>query len=177
MPLPIPSMPACCRMSPSAVELACYLAARKGAFRPKTSFACLATITSCVALLPLFVTGTASFGAATDECYARTLARTLAYRMDVDSPGHDPDWNEADNFADPDNALWHLFPVHLYNCSATAVSLFGVWVWLFFSPHTSDVAQDLDRTRKCDRHWLLVVVCVSTNLCFSSPILFFLRIL
>jgi hypothetical protein len=40
-----------------------------------------------------------------------------------------------------------LFPKHLLNSLSTATSLFGFGVWLFFSPHQSDVAKDLDRMR------------------------------
>ena len=39
-----------------------------------------------------------------------------------------------------------LFPFHLFNSIATVMSLFGFWVWLFFSPHNSDGARELDRT-------------------------------
>ena len=65
-------------------------------------------------------------------------------RFDVDSQHHDPEWG-MDDAAD-----WHLFPLHLFNSISIVVSLFGFWVWLFFSPHNTstepDVAQDLDRT-------------------------------
>jgi hypothetical protein len=60
--------------------------------------------------------------------------------FDVDSKYYDPEW-DMDDAAD-----WHLFPVHLFNSIATVMSLFGFWVWLFFSPHNSDVARALDRT-------------------------------
>jgi hypothetical protein len=64
--------------------------------------------------------------------------------LDVDSRQNDPNWNEEDNFDDTD--LWRMFPSHSFNSISTVVSLFGFGVWLFFSPHNSDVAKDLDRT-------------------------------
>jgi hypothetical protein len=36
-----------------------------------------------------------------------------------------------------DDATRRLFPVHLFNSIATVMSLFGFWVWLFFSPYNS----------------------------------------
>jgi hypothetical protein len=138
----MPSFSTC--SAPSAIELWWFLAVRKDTFRTKTFYACLTAITLCTALLPLFVTGTASFGAAGEECYAKTVVRLNAKYWDVDSLQYDPDWNEEDNFED--SADRHLFPTHHFNSISTVVSLFGLGVWLFFGPHKSDIAQDLDRT-------------------------------
>jgi hypothetical protein len=121
-----------------------FLAVRKGTFRTKTFYACLAATTLFFALLPLVVTGTASFGAAREGCYAKTVVRLNAVFLDVDSLRYDPDWNEEDNF--DGHANRHLFPIHHFNSISTVVSLFGFGVWLFFSPHNSDAAKDLDRT-------------------------------
>jgi hypothetical protein len=73
-------------------------------------------------------------------CYGRAFAYRNVTRFDVDSQHHDPEWDMDDS------VNWHLFPVHLFNSISTAMSLFGFWVWLFFSPHNSDVARQLDRT-------------------------------
>jgi hypothetical protein len=129
------TMPTC---SASAFELACYLIVRSETFYTKTFFACLYVTTLCVILLPLFVTNTASYGAADKVCHDWTVARANVTRFDVDSQLYDPEW-DMDDFAD-----WHLFPGHIFNSTSIGVSLFGFWVWLFFSPHSQK--QDLDRT-------------------------------
>jgi hypothetical protein len=125
-----------------ALEIACHVAVRSEKFHAKTFYTSLAAGTLCVVLLPLFVTNTASYGAAREVCYNRAFFRLYAIHGDVDSPDYYPDW------AMDDNAVWHLFPQHLFNSLSTVVSLFGFGVWLFFSPHQSDMAKDLDRTRK-----------------------------
>ena len=143
MPFPsMPSFPTC--SAPSAAELWCFLVVRKETFSAKTFYASLTAITLFFALLPLVVTGTASFGAARKECYVKTVVRLKERFLDVDSPQYEPDWTEEDNF--DEEAIWHLFPVHRFNTISTFVSLFGFGVWLFFSTHNSDVAKDLDRT-------------------------------
>ena len=112
-----------------------------GAFYKKTFFTCQCVATLLVVLLPLFVTNTPSHGAARKVCYDRTFAWGNVTSFDVDSPIYDPEWDMSDA------AAWNLFPVHLFNSISTVVSLLGFWVWLFFSPHMSEVARDLDR--KC----------------------------
>ena len=62
-------------------------------------------------------------------------------RFDIDSQHYDPEWDMGDS------AGWHLFPIHLFNSVSAGMSLFGFWVWLFFSPHYNEVGRDLDRTR------------------------------
>ena len=126
----------------AAAELACLLTTRSEAFHPKAFITGIIAITLCVFLLPLFVTGTWSYGAASTECYDRAFARLNATYFDVEAQHYDPDW-EMD-----DSASFHLFPVHLFNSTSMAVSLFGLCVWLFFSPHLS--VQDMDRTRAFD---------------------------
>ena len=92
------------------------------------------------AVLLMFVTKTPSYGAARKMCHDFTFEwRNVTY-FDVDSPKYDPEW-DMDDVAERD-----LFPVHLFNSISTVVSLFGFWVWLFFSPHMSNVAKDLHRT-------------------------------
>jgi hypothetical protein len=123
----------------AAAELTCLLTARSEAFHPRAFIAGIVAITLCVFLIPLFVTGTWSCGAASTVCYERTFALQNATFFDVESPHYDPDW-EMD-----DSASWYLFPAHLFNSTSTAASLFGLCVWLFFSPHLS--VKDMDRTR------------------------------
>jgi hypothetical protein len=61
--------------------------------------------------------------------------------MDADSLFiYNPEWDMQDA------ATYDLLPLHLFNSIAVVVSLFGFCVWLFFSPHMSKVAQNLDRT-------------------------------
>ena len=67
--------------------------------------------------------------------------------FDVDSPKCDPEWDMGD-FAET-----RLFPVCLFNSISAVMSLFGFWVWLFFSPHNPDVARDRDRTCKSRKHF------------------------
>ena len=131
------TMPTC---NPSALELAIYLTVRSETFYPKTFFSCQSVATLLVILLPLFVTNSASYSAASTACYDRTFAWSNVTYFDVDSQWYDPEW-DMDDLAER-----HLFPVHLFNSTSTVVSLFGFGVWLFFSPHNSDVARDLDRT-------------------------------
>ena len=128
--------------SPTAAELACYHHLRGPNFYAKTFFTSLVAITLCAVLLPLFVTGTSSYGAASGVCYDRFALLRISWYEDPDSPYYDPEWDvDAD-----ESAVYHLFPVHLFNSISTVVSLFGFWVWLFLGPHKSSVAQDLDRT-------------------------------
>ena len=139
------AMLSCAPLRPANIELACFRTVRKDTFHGKTFFACLAASTFCVVLLPLFVTGTTSFGAAREECYDRTVERLHSSFFDIGSQVvHDP--TQDHNFDNVNTR--HLFPVHLFNSIATVVSLFGFCVWLFFSPHTSDRTQNLDRTCK-----------------------------
>ena len=67
----------------------------------------------------------------------------MHFFLDEGSPDYNPEWNMGDA------ASRHLSPMYLFNSFSVAVSLFGFGVWLFFSPHQSDVAKDLDRTRTC----------------------------
>jgi hypothetical protein len=129
----------------AAAELACLLTTRNEVFHSKAFFTGIIAITLFVFLLPLLVTGTSSYGAASEVCYDRNFVLRNATFSDIDSPKYDPDWDMDDS------APWHLFPIHLYNSTSTAVSLFGLWVWLFFSPHLS--LQDMDSKRTFDtRH-------------------------
>jgi hypothetical protein len=101
-----------------------------------------------LALLPLILTGTASFGAAREECHAKTVARLKAKFLDFDSPQTmrpqlERPWGIENDFGDT-AGRW-LLPVYSFNSISTVVSLFGFGAWLFFSPHDSDVAKDLDR--------------------------------
>ena len=111
-------------------------------FYAKTFFTSLVAATLCVDLLPLFMTGTPSHGAARKACYDRFSPLRIAWHGDPESQHHIPDWDVNTE----DSAGYHLFPVHLFNSISTATSLFGFWVWLFFSPHKSEQAKHLDRT-------------------------------
>jgi hypothetical protein len=138
------TMPTC---NLSAFELACCLVVRSDTFYAKTLFTCQSVATLLVILLPLFVTNAASHGAASRGCYDRAFAlRNVTRGFDVDSQHHDPEWDMDDD------ATFRLFPVHLFNSIATVMSLFGFWVWLFFSPHNSDIARALDRTCTPKKH-------------------------
>jgi hypothetical protein len=117
-----------------AIELVCYHTLRSKTFHTKTFAVFLATISCCIIMLPLFVTGTTSYGAAETACYDRAFLRHTAT-------------NIYQGWSMDDNANWRLFPSHLFNCVATVVSLFAFGVWLFFSPHISDQGQNLDRKR------------------------------
>jgi hypothetical protein len=129
-----------------ALELACHVAVRSEAFHAKAFYASLAATSLCVVLLPLFVTNTLSYGAAVKVCYERTSSRLSSMFLDEDSPRFNPDWDMDSDYT---QSGCLLFPQHLCNSLSTAVSLFGFGVWLFFSPHQSDLAKDLDRKRMC----------------------------
>ena len=141
--------------SASAFELVVYLTVRADAFYRKSFFACLSVVTVGIVLLPLFMTNTASYGAARKVCHDYTYMRINVTRWDIDSQVYDPEWDVEDN------AVWHLFPQHLFNSISTVASLFGFWVWLFFSPHMSDVVRDLDRTCTNPIVFLKVLKCVT----------------
>jgi hypothetical protein len=131
------------RCNALACELACYFHLRSKHFYAKTFNGFLAATTACVVLLPLLLTGTTSFEAASGVCYERTFQQQKATFIidDVDSPQYRPDWSMDDT------ASWALFPAHLFNSIATIVSLSCFWVWFFFSPHSSNgQAEALDRT-------------------------------
>jgi hypothetical protein len=149
MPVKIPT----CNVS--ALELTCCLIVRSERFYAKTFFSCQSVATLCVVLLPLFVTKTASYGAASKACYDWSFSWRNETHFDVGSQkNYDPEWDMDDS------ANWHLFPMHLFNSISTVMSLFGFGVWLFFSTHNSDVARDLDRT------------CRKKNDCIFSTIYF-----
>ena len=126
--------------SASASELAVFLIVRGETFYKKTFFTGQCVATLCVVLLPLFVTNTPSYGAARKVCHDWNFMHRNVTYFDVNSPEYNPEWGMDDN------APWDLFPVHLFNSISTVTSLFGFWVWLFFSPHMDDLARDLDRT-------------------------------
>jgi hypothetical protein len=130
-------MPTC---SASASVLALYLIVRGENFYRKTFFACPCVVTLFGIVLPLFVTNTLSYGAARKVCYDWTVERLNEALFDDSSPPFDPEWDMQDA------ANWHLLPSHLFTSASTVASLFGFWVWLFFSPHINDVTRDLDRT-------------------------------
>jgi hypothetical protein len=158
-------MPTCiCGALPASLrlEMACFVAVRSKTFHAMTFCASLAATNLFVVLLPLFVTNTASYGAAEKACYDRTFSRLNTIYLDENSPRYNPDWDMHDN------ADRHLFPLHLFNSLSTAVSLFGFGVWVFFSPHQSDVAKDLDRTRELRP---LIVCCCIVCFGFWFPLL------
>jgi hypothetical protein len=69
-----------------ALERDCHEAVRSETFHAKTFYASLAAGTLCVVMIPLFMTGTASYGAAEKVCYDRTFHRLNACYLDLDSP-------------------------------------------------------------------------------------------
>jgi hypothetical protein len=131
------TMPTC---SATAFELAVYLIVRAESFYKKTFFTCQCVTTLGVVLVPLFMTNTSSYGAARKVCYDWTFALNNVTNFDVDAKYYNPEWDMKDT------AIYHLSPMHLFNCISIVVSLFGFWVWFFFSPHMSDVTRALDRT-------------------------------
>jgi hypothetical protein len=133
-------MPTCSGALP-ALELACHLIVRRRTFHARAFFAFLAATTVCIVLLPLFVTDTASYGAAQEVCFDRSFEKWNVIHLDVNHPRYRPDWDMDED------ATYHLLPQYIFHSVSTIVSLFGFGVWLFFSPHQSDVAKDLDRTR------------------------------
>jgi hypothetical protein len=138
--MPMPTMPTW--FSPTTAELACYVTLRGPHFYAKTFFTSLVAATLFVDLLPLFMTGTPSYGAASKVCFERFSPLRIAWYADPESSYYEPEWDvDAD-----DNAAMNLFPSHQFNSISTAISLFGFWVWLFFSPHKSEQAKHLDRT-------------------------------
>jgi len=138
------TMPTCGALP--ALEISCHVAVRSETFHAKTFYASLAAGTLCVVLIPLFMTNTASYGAATKVCYERTFSRASAKYLDEDSQHYNSDWDMNSV------AIYHLFPQHLFNSFSTVLSLLGFGVWLFFSTHQSDVAKDLDRTLLASFH-------------------------
>jgi hypothetical protein len=140
----MPTMPTW--LNPTVAELACYVTLCGPTFYSKTFFTSLVAATLWVGLLPLFVTGTSSYGAASKVCNERFTLLRITWYGDPESDFYIPDWDvDADESAV--NAAYNLFPIHLFNVISTMVSLFGFWVWLFFSPHKkSDEGQNLDRT-------------------------------
>ena len=134
----MPTLPACL----VSAELACYATLRDPHFHAKIFFASLVAATLCVFLLPLVVTGTSSYGAASEVCRDRFSLVRIAMYEDANSPYYDQEWDVDTTYY----ATEHLLPVHLFHSISTAVSLFGFWVWLFFSPHKMEMSQNLDRT-------------------------------
>jgi hypothetical protein len=116
------------------LEKRCRSRARDKRAHPKTSVAVLALVTIGLSFLPLLVTGATSFGEAEDICHQRQYTK-------LKNTFGEEEWK----FDDLANR--HLFPRHLNNCIASAMSLLGFAVWIFFSPHTeNESAEALDRT-------------------------------
>jgi hypothetical protein len=123
------------------IEKRWHASARSHA-HPKMVAALLALVVLCIACLPLFLTGTTSFGAAKDVCYERQLSKLVAMAQREGRP-----FDKETHFP----SHFHLFPLHMMNVLSTVVSLAGLWIWLFFSPHTTPAAVYLDRTCMHDK--------------------------
>ena len=118
------------------VELAGFRVVRGRNFCWKLFIFSLLSVSAFVALLPLFLTRTWSFGAAEEQCEEWTLEKLEKFYVD------DDDW-EYD-----DNAVNHLFPQHSNNVASLCVSVFCLLGWYFLSPHNTALAEDLDRSCK-----------------------------
>jgi hypothetical protein len=128
----------------------------EGAF-PKSLVGALVGVIVLGMCFPLFLTGETSFGRADDVCRERHIEKLRK--------GYDEgDYTDIERDAIHASAGGHLLPGHVFNSISTVVSLLGFTTWLFHSPHTSNVAVDLDRT------------CNSPPLSFP-PLLFLLLLL
>ena len=106
---------------------------------PKTLVAALVAVAVLEICLPLFITGKTSFEGADDACREQEIAKyAKRYR--------EGGFTEKEGEQYTANALGHLLPGHVFNSISTVVSLLGFTTWLFHSPHTSNVAVDLDKT-------------------------------
>jgi hypothetical protein len=106
---------------------------------PKTLVAAVVTVVVLEICLPLFITGETSFGRADDVCREQEIAKyAKRYR--------EGGFTEKEVEQYTAGALSHLLPGHVFNSISTVVSLLGFTTWLFHSPHTSNMAVDLDRT-------------------------------
>ena len=98
-------------------------------------------------LLPLMMTTKSTFGEASDICWDRMIA--------MNEKRGDIDWDvilAADGRSVEDEVgTWenwfHLLPVHVFNSISLAVSLACFLIWLFLSPHNSELGKELDK--KC----------------------------
>jgi hypothetical protein len=106
---------------------------------PKALVAALVVVFVLEIGFPLFLTGETSFGRADDVCRERHIAKL----MKREGEGEYTDIGSDLHYA---YAGGHLLPTHVFNSISTVVSLLGFTTWLFHSPHTSNVAVDLDRT-------------------------------
>ena len=114
-----------------------YTALRSGRFYTKTFTTGLIVLCSAVVITPLVITMKFTFEDADRICEERT--RRLW--KDWESPdGIDWDLEDWEN-------QYQLLPVHVFNCISLAVSLVCFLVWLFFSPHNTELGKELDR--KC----------------------------
>jgi len=111
------------------IELAGFRTARGPHLWWKLFVFSLLSVSTFMALLPLFVTQTWSFGAAEEQCEDWTLKRLKEW--DIDDYANDL-----------------LFPQHFNNVANLCVSVFCLLGWYFLSPHNTALAEDHDRTCK-----------------------------
>ena len=127
-----------CSCNALSVERVVHTKTRDKEFYWKTFVGTLVSMNIFVALLPLFVTETWSFGAANDVCRSWVEEWLMTVFME-DDPARD--FDSAANRA--------LFPAHSYNVASQFVSLFGLLVWFFISPHNNSNAAATGPDLRC----------------------------
>jgi hypothetical protein len=136
-----------------ALEKWSHQSLRKGRFTTAKALF-LVALTVLVVMLPLAVTGQLSFGDAEGVCYEWVNISWRLYLNDLQDPLQYPDWS----IIMKSGASFVLFPQHMYNSIATCMSLFGFLVWLYYSPHMEEAAENLDRTRESFETSFVVVM-------------------
>jgi hypothetical protein len=125
--------------APRRLEKIWHLRMRSEHAYPKVLVAALIGVIVLEMCFPLFLTGETSFGGADDVC----RERYIAILMKREDEGY---YTDIERDLIHVSAGGHLLPGHVFNSISTVVSLLGFTTLLFHSPHTSNVAVDLDRT-------------------------------
>ena len=104
-------------------------------FLSKCFALCLGVVLVLAVLAPLFAAGTFSLGAANKVCGDRREAIFLERKL------NNPDRPELDI---DDDASYRLLPQYLWNLLAATTSSLSFIAWIFFTPHSSLMALELD---------------------------------
>jgi len=126
-----------CGNCPLDLELKLFTAVRSVHFYTRMFVTVLLVLCSLLMSIPLIVTMQLTFEDADRICEERTRKLWKDYEY--------PDGEEWD-LEDWEN-IHQLMPIHVFNCINLAVSLACFLVWLFMSPHDTELGRDLDR--KC----------------------------
>ena len=132
----------------ASFEDTCYSAFRSDRFYGKTFAYGMAFMYLFALVLPLMMTRKWAFGEAGNICWERTIEMN-SKRPDIDWDANLEDGRSVEDHIGGWENFFHLLPLHIFNSISLAVSLTCFLVWLFLSPHNSELGRELDKKCKC----------------------------